>query len=312
MSVIGHDAVVQRFVRALQAGQLHHGWLLYGRQGIGKHTLALYLAQHYVCESRQACGQCHGCHMFLAGSHPDVCRCAPREGKRDLAIDQVRTVLDFLALSGSESERRVVIMDDADRMNMQAANALLKSLEEPAPGSLLLMVCHDLMRLPATIRSRCMLAPCMPLNDAQTMQVLQTTGISDAYISLAGQLADGCPGRVSCMLDDALAEALAEWQQLTCDAAVADVGAVEAWLRRHVRTVPHALMAEIVIRAHQPQLGQAQSFVRYRALDEALTALARWPGEVARHSLRAAPSFLALFLGLRQALRQAESLRNVQ
>ncbi len=303
--MIGHAAIVQRFAHALHSGQLHHGWLLYGRQGIGKHTLAQHLAQHYVCESEQACGTCHGCRMFMAGSHPDVCRCAPLEGKRDLAIAQVREVLDFLALSGSESERRVVIMDDADRMNIQAANALLKSLEEPAPGSLLLMVCHDLMRLPATIRSRCMLAPCAPLDESQTVEVLQAMGMPEAYIPLAQQLADGCPGRVSCMLDDTLAEALRSWQQLTHDAATADVGAVEQWLRRHARMAPHALMADMVIQAHQPQLMQERSFARYQAIDEALTALARWPGEVLRHSLRVAPTFLALFLALRMAVRQS-------
>jgi len=305
MQLIGHEAIVQRFVRALHGGQLHHGWLLYGRQGVGKHTLAQYLAQHYICESRQACGSCHGCRMFMAGSHPDVCHCAPLEGKRDLAIDQIREVLGFLALSGSESERRVVVMDDVDRMNIQAANALLKSLEEPAPGSLLLIVCHDLMRLPATLRSRCMLTPCAPLDQSQTVQVLQAMGISENCLPLAQQLADGCPGRMACMLDDALAEALVEWQQLTHDAAAADIGAVEQWLRRYVRMTPHALMAEMVIRSHQPKLMEKCSLAHYRAVDEALTALARWPGEVLRHSLRAAPTFLALFLALRLAVRQS-------
>ncbi|RMH62629.1 MAG: DNA polymerase III subunit delta' [Zetaproteobacteria bacterium] len=305
MSLVGHEAVVRRFAQALDSGRLHHAWLLYGRAGVGKFVLARHLAQRYLCARRKACGECHACRMFQAGAHPDALVVAPEEGKRDLSIAQVRALCAFLALSGGESERRVVIIDRAARMNAQAANALLKMLEEPSPGSLLLIVCDELQRLPATIRSRCMLTACAPLDDAQTAKVLQAEGIAAAHLAMATALAEGCPGRVACLRDASTAEALLAWQRLTRDATTADIGAVERWLQRHARTVPHALIAEVVVRAHQSCLLRALSAQARQVIDKALLDLARWPHEVQQHGLRVAASFLALFLALRQALRAA-------
>jgi len=307
MRLVGHEAIVHRFDDAMRAGRLHHAWLLHGQPGIGKHVLARHLAQRYLCEAGTACGRCHGCRMWLAEAHPDACLCAPEQGKRDLNIAQIRMARDFLALSGSESERRVVIIDDGDRMNPQAANALLKVLEEPAPGSLLLIVCADLARLPATVRSRCLLAACAPLREAEVAEVLRAIGVDEAHRSLVQELAAGCPGRVACMREAAIAEAVAEWRTLTRDVARADIGAIERWLTRHVRVVPHELIVEIVLRAQQAQMREPLSYAHRRAIDDALWALVRWPDDVRRHSLRIAPSFMALFMTLRLALREARA-----
>ncbi|MCF6208636.1 MAG: DNA polymerase III subunit delta, partial [Ghiorsea sp.] len=173
--VLGHDKVRTAFGEALQGGRLHHAWFLHGIKGIGKACLAEQLAALFLCESPdfhtyQACGQCHACAMLHAGSHPDVSKVErlydskKKKYNRDINIAQTREALGFLALSGLKSQKRVLMIDDANLMNNQAANALLKGLEEPAEGSLLLIVCHDLMRLPATIRSRCMMQACAPLN----------------------------------------------------------------------------------------------------------------------------------------------------
>ena len=308
--VVGHQIVEQRFADALQRGNLHHAWLLHGIKGIGKHTLAENLAGQLLCDSHTACGSCHACQMLEAGSHPDVYRIGLLEKKRDISIDQVRDLLGFLALSGSESERRVVILDDAERLNNQAANALLKGLEEPAPGSLLLIVCADAEKLPATVRSRCLLQHCAPLEKSEVRTVLQsefadTLGADDVLLDLAVGFADGCPGAVSCLHDRSIIDALQTWSKLVVDITEADIGKVENWCRTHVGTVPHGLIIRVLLQPLYPllQSPKQESFEATQLLHKAVHACMRWPGEVQRQSLRAAPSLLACLLELRGALR---------
>jgi DNA polymerase III delta' subunit len=290
----------------MQKGSLHHAWLLHGMKGIGKSMLAEELAARLICESHTACGECHGCRMLAAGSHPDVFRLGLNEGKRDLNIEQVREVLDFLALSGAESQRRVVILDDAERMNGQAANALLKGLEEPSPGSLLLIVCADIMKLPATVRSRCLLQHCAPLPEADVRTVLKRLSVPDQHLSLATELADGCPGAVECMQDEKLSDSLAAWQSLVSNMADADMGRIDSWLQKHVKLIPHNLITQVLLRAVFPALAHPcsqESFELREKLYSAVSACARWPNEVVRQSLRPAPSLLAYLLQLRSTLR---------
>jgi len=306
--LIGHEAILKRFSESLADENLHHAWLLYGLKGIGKHTLAEKLAGFLMCDRQAACGECHGCKMLAAGSHPDVFRLGLIEGKRDLNIEQVRGVLSFLSLSGAESGRRVVILDDAERMNNQAANALLKGLEEPSAGSILLMVCSDLERLPATVRSRCMLEQCSPLSDADVRSVLQQqeSPIDDRFLDLAVEMAGGSPGSVSCMQDKSIAEALLAWQGLVSNVASTDIGKVEGWIRSHVKTVPHPLIVHMLAQAVYPVLQQPCSendFRQRESLQQALQTSIRWPGDVVRHSLRAGPALLACILQLRASLR---------
>jgi len=304
---IGHEEISNRFAQMMQRRQLHHAWLLHGMSGVGKAMLAKELAALFLCEEPQgerACGHCHACRMLEAGAHPDYCYVTRNEGKRDLTIDQVRELLSFLSLSGMESDKRVVLLDDADAMNMQAANALLKGLEEPASGSLLLIVCHDLMRLPATIRSRCLLQHCMPLTHEAMHRAVAEMALSEEAQSLALRLAAGRPGRAAMLQERAVAEACLEWQQLTEDPASADIAAVQAWLTAHIKDVPHDLIAAIVLAGIEDDLQMAPHDPVEHALAEAAWAISAWPAEVIRHSLRAGPAMLARLLQLRTALRE--------
>jgi len=194
--------------------RLHHAWLLHGPQGIGKATLAQAMAAAYLCERNHrgkdigpACGECHGCHMLAAEAHPDFL-CVEREPdrlgkkkKRDISVGQARSLLSFLSLCGAESVRRAVLLNEAALLNRHAANALLKSLEEPQSGSLLLIVCDDITRLPATVRSRCMLEQLAPLVDEQCAQVLQDMEIRGEALKLGVELAAGRPGSVASLQD---------------------------------------------------------------------------------------------------------------
>ncbi len=312
--LLGHEQVRKYFGEALRSNRLHHAWLLYGVKGIGKAMLADELRALFLCESPdmvhyKACGQCHHCAMLHAGSHPDFMKVEllwdekKKKYNRDINIEQTRDALSFLSMSGLKSSRRVLLIDDANLMNNQSANALLKGLEEPTPGSLVLIVCHDLMRLPATIRSRCMLQSCSPLNDAQVKQAVVAEGLNESLHPLVLDLGQGSLACLTALKEPAHAKALQEWQAMVEDLSVADVGRVQQWLEKHVKSIPHDLIANMVLTSVQKRALQPESWQKSEAVHQATLAVASWPKEVVRHTLRPAPALLSYILQLRKALK---------
>jgi DNA polymerase-3 subunit delta' len=145
-----------------------HALLVHGPRGIGKHALALNFAQALLCEAPQAdglaCGECAGCRYAIAGQHPDLMRLElllidPDEGTlaavETIGIDRVRALTAFVQLTSHRQRAKVAVISPAERMNAAAANALLKTLEEPPPGTFLILVSDQPGRVPATILSRC-------------------------------------------------------------------------------------------------------------------------------------------------------------
>lgn len=154
--------ILQQLLHNREQGKLGHAWLLYGKPGSGKKQLWQQLAHILLCQAphrNAACGQCKSCLLLAAGTHPDYMDLQPEpseSGKTStLRIDQIRQLAEFAVLTPQYATQRVVIIDPVDQMNLQAANALLKTLEEPTAHTLLLLVCHDLDRLLPTLRSRC-------------------------------------------------------------------------------------------------------------------------------------------------------------
>ncbi len=290
-----HAAVLERFRAALCGARTPHAWLLSGPVGVGKRVLLAAMAQTALCEHGRACGACHACRMFAAGTHPDCVRVERAEGARDLRVDQVREALARLALAPAEEGRRVLLMPEAEAMNAQAANALLKTLEEPPDGALLLLAATDPLRLPATIRSRCVLVPVPPPAEDEARAMLVREGVPEEE---AARLLAGVPGRPLLALEArGWDEALAAWERLCAEPAQADVAGAEDWCRRHAGKVPAAFVAWASLR---PWLARGRV---PPAVGEALWALLRWPEEVRRLSLRPAFSLFARWLALRTAVR---------
>lgn len=167
------DAAWQRLQQARAAGRLPHALLLTGTAGLGKAELAAHLAHALVCTSPTAegdpCGQCRSCHLAMVGNHPDIHWYRPEEPGKALRVDAIRELAQASVLTAGGSGRSVFILEPADAMNTAAANALLKTLEEPAGGAMLILVSASPDRLPATIRSRCQqLALTEPPSDVAT------------------------------------------------------------------------------------------------------------------------------------------------
>ncbi|MCZ6828337.1 MAG: DNA polymerase III subunit delta' [Gammaproteobacteria bacterium] len=176
-----------RLQRAVASDSLAHALLLSGGAGIGKTHFSCALAGLLLChqaDATGACGHCRSCQLLQAGSHSDLLHMVPEPGSRVIKIDQVRTLIDFANQTSGLGPRKVMLINPAEALNLNAANALLKCLEEPAAGTHLLLVSHASSRLPATIRSRCQLLTLPAPAPEQTRSWLdQMTG--DATTSAA-------------------------------------------------------------------------------------------------------------------------------
>ncbi len=143
--------------RAVQ-GILAHAFLLKGSEGLGKWHFARTFANWLLCESPatdSGCGRCKNCHLYQAGSHPDVLLVEPEASGKPIKIAQIRALNDFAHQTAQQGGQRIILMKPTEAMNTHAANALLKCLEEPGDNTLFLLVSHQAGDIPATIRSRC-------------------------------------------------------------------------------------------------------------------------------------------------------------
>ena len=144
--------------RRVDNGNLPHALLLSGPEGIGKIRFARAFAQHLLCSadmSRYACGTCKSCQLLSAGNHADYRYIEPEEPGKQIKVPEIRELIDLLTKTAQQGGWKVAIIAPAEAMNKSAANAFLKTLEEPQPNTLLILLSHRSGQLPATIRSRC-------------------------------------------------------------------------------------------------------------------------------------------------------------
>ncbi|HDS1735183.1 DNA polymerase III subunit delta' [Pseudomonas sp. BP8] len=154
-----------------------HAYLLHGPQGIGKRSMAERLMARLLCQQAQgldACGQCKSCLLLKAGSHPDNYVLEPEEADKPIKIDQVRDLVSFIVQTAQLGGRKVILIEPVEAMNINASNALLKSLEEPSGNTVLLLVSHQPSRLLPTIKSRCQQVTCPQPSLAQSQAWLAT------------------------------------------------------------------------------------------------------------------------------------------
>jgi DNA polymerase-3 subunit delta' len=154
-----HREVWDRIQAAKRNGRLPHALLLTGAEGMGKHDFAVKLAESLLCKHPDdqgvPCGQCRGCNLLRAGTHPDNTRIEPEEPGKAIRIDAIREFTAKESLTAQAGGYKVVVIEPADALNIAAANSLLKTLEEPVPWTIMILVTSNPGRLPATIRSRC-------------------------------------------------------------------------------------------------------------------------------------------------------------
>ncbi|MDM5115477.1 DNA polymerase III subunit delta' [Aeromonas salmonicida] len=178
-----------------EAGRLGHAWLLLGDPGLGKEQLAERLARLHLCQQPdrgEPCGQCHSCQLFDKGHHPDLGTVTV--DSKTIGVEAIREICARLQNSAQLGRGKVVIIPDAERMTESAANALLKTLEEPAGDSLLLLIASQVSRLLPTILSRCHKHVCQLPTEGETVRWLAEQGHQATLAQV--RICQGAPLRV--------------------------------------------------------------------------------------------------------------------
>lgn len=197
-NIVGHDWAIQLLDGALKNDRIGHAYLITGAEQIGKTLLARTFAQGLNCEAspdKRPCGECRACLLIATDRHPDVRLLQPEisgRGKLSIKIDQIRALQSELNLSPYEARYRVAIIKRFDTANINAANAFLKTLEEPPTSVILLLTALDSHTLLSTIASRCQTIGLRPIPTEQIEEILMTccgVGTDDAL--LYSHLADG-------------------------------------------------------------------------------------------------------------------------
>ena len=152
-SIIGQKPAVTLLKTGLKSSKFFHSYLFTGIKGVGKTTTANAFVFHLLCkEKKSPCGECSSCKKLIKEVHPDVLKIFPE--KKEITIKQVREVIQFLKYRPIEGEYKVIIIDQAEKMNLEAANALLKSLEEPPEFAIFILITENFTKLLPTIVSR--------------------------------------------------------------------------------------------------------------------------------------------------------------
>jgi DNA polymerase III subunit delta' len=206
----GQSAALAAFRSAVGHGRLGQAYLFVGPDGVGKRLFATELAKALLCEKPPAplaaCDRCPSCAQVEAGTHPDVLTLSTPEGKHELPVEEMRGFCARMALKPARGRRKVGVVLDADDFNEESANAFLKTLEEPAPGSLLLLLATGTDRQLPTILSRCQVVRFGPLSADDLRAVLEAEGVAADQLDRLVRLGGGSAGRALALADPAVWE----------------------------------------------------------------------------------------------------------
>ncbi|MDI6783021.1 MAG: DNA polymerase III subunit delta' [bacterium] len=197
--IIGHQEIISFLRNVIQFNRIAHAYLFYGPEGVGKEFCAMQFATALLCEKpvdSESCGKCSSCVRVQHQTHPNLIRVAQKETDTFLKIDTIREVRKDIGLKAFEGNRRIYLIPEADRMMPQAANALLKTLEEPGENVIFILIATDLTTILPTIISRCQPVRFYRLSqELIKSQLMHRFQVADSDAELSALLAEGSLGR---------------------------------------------------------------------------------------------------------------------
>lgn len=215
--VTWHEQAWLLLEQAYEREQLSHALLISGMAGIAKETFTAQLVKKLFCfrpEAGRACGNCKNCHLIAAGTHPDLISVSLPEDKKRISVDQVRDTIQKLEKTAQIGPIKVAVIEQLELLTTGAFNAILKTLEEPGRDTYLILNCEQLQKVPATIKSRCMHVPLLPVSQAATNAWLLGQDYSQSDIDSVWSYVPGAPLTIKHWLDH---EVLAERERFSAD-----------------------------------------------------------------------------------------------
>ena len=196
--IIGQELAVDLLKRAIGENRLAHAYLFIGPEGVGKSLLAKVFAKALNCEkgTPEPCGECIACKKIEGGTHPDVIVLSPEGKSSQIGIDAIRRTEGTMSLKPYEGRTKVFIVDGADKMTEEAANSLLKTLEEPPKDTVIVLLASNMFRLQPTIVSRCQKVLFHPLSERAIMkELIERYGLDDKKAGFVSRFSEGRLGR---------------------------------------------------------------------------------------------------------------------
>lgn len=310
--ILGHDSERQRFEDAVASGKPHHAWLITGPQGIGKATLAYKLAEHVLSLTNPA----QTSRWISARAHPDLFvlertlnDSKPRRLRQEIVVDDARRMSEFFGRTSGSGGWRVAIVDSADELNTEAANALLKLIEEPPDKALILLVSHRPGRLLRTLRSRCRRLPVGSLDEATVHAVLRGLPLAQTpkpeTLGVAARLAHGSPGRALDLLESGGAKAFDTFQKAKSLAASVKLAVASQFSQRQAAVQDFETFTDLLLDWLAREAAANPGSDRGLALARAHQQIAANRGIVAGYNLDRRTAALNALASIEDALKAA-------
>lgn len=196
--LIGNEQIKEHFLHAISSGKISHCYVLSGEDGIGKMTAAKAFAQTLLCEAQsenRPCGVCHSCTQFLSGNHPDVIF-PGHEKPTVIGVDDVREqIVGDIQIKPYKSQYKIYILDEAQKLSVQAQNALLKTIEEPPAYGIILLLTTNAASMLETIRSRSIILNMKPVASDEFEAFMRKNGIDEDKLPTIEKFAQGNIGK---------------------------------------------------------------------------------------------------------------------
>lgn len=194
--IIGHKNIMDFLRRSIAADKISHSYIFSGLKSIGKKTAAEYFIQSIICEkSGQApCGICSNCKNFVKNIYPDFYQIDLQEGKKNISIEQIRSVIGNFEQSSFAGGYKIALISNAHALSMSAFNSLLKTLEEPSGRALIILITEHLSMLPATIKSRSQIINFNFVKEEDILKSFLEAGIDKNLATEAAAISQGSPG----------------------------------------------------------------------------------------------------------------------